>query len=200
MKNLTVIFISVFVWAMAICANVAFAEVHCYYPPDYDYTITPEPYWQAAGSIVIESGYNNCRIYRMYLYADRGYTFSICDADGVGGSCSTLGYFTMYDSDGNFAWGQYAGINCPSKASTIGTPDENWSPSADGYCYLKIYGTPIMGLACNLAFKSEALPDPDPADIRVEPNMLYFHCTDAADQMSQTSRADINEQAINSNN
>lgn len=144
----------------------------CLTPPDYNYTLTPKKDWQITSSNFLTQG---CKIYRMYLYAARGYDFSICAGDGVGGSCTSDGDgdFTMYNSAGSQLWYIDGASACGYDASTLGTSYENWSPPADGYYYLKIseYGNnqPVTDYDLAYIMNGEYCNTPPSYDILIEP-------------------------------
>jgi len=146
---------------------------HCWTAPDYDYTITPDPNWQTTGTVSI--GASGCRLYRMYLYDDKGYEFSICSEDGVGGSCSGGdGDLSMYDATGEFLWYIDGVWSCDWDASTLGRWQRGWIPSEEDYYYLKVSEYDDTSMIYNLAYRSGELPS---GDIRIEPTALQFDCT-----------------------
>ena len=158
------------VWILCLAGWVS-AE-HCYTPPSYDYTISPTESWQTTGTVSISN--LGCRGYQMYLAANRGYDFSICSVDGVGGSCSPGdGDFEMYDAAGNRLWYIDGSQGCNWDASTLGTDKERWIPPAAGYYYLKLSDYRNKKCTYNLAYRSSA---PLECDIRIEPVELVFDC------------------------
>ncbi|MHC4622808.1 MAG: hypothetical protein ACYS4W_02785 [Planctomycetota bacterium] len=108
----------------------------CVTPPNYDKTIIPRVMWQTDCEY-ISTG--SCCVYKMYLYADRSYNFSLCESDGVGGGCDGDGDFEMFNSAGQWLWDIDGSSACDYHATTIGTAYEDWSPPSNGYYYLKIW-------------------------------------------------------------
>jgi len=108
----------------------------CKTPPSYDYTITPLIDWETTST---SFGMEGCRIYRIYMYPQFGYDFTVCSNDGVGGSCSPGdGDFRMYNAGGTQQWYIDGVDSCGYDASTLGTIYESWSPPTEGYYYLKV--------------------------------------------------------------
>ena len=142
---------------------------HCYMAPQHDFTIYPSGSWQLSGAETI--GTSGCRIYEMYLYAGTGYDFSVCANDGVGGTCSDDGDFTLYDASGIELWYIDGQVDCGFNASTLGTAYESWSPPADGLYYLKVSEYLFQSMIYNLAYKFNL-----PPEIRIEPESLNFDC------------------------
>ena len=125
----------------------------CLNPPSYNYTIVPKIDWStASGSF----GFDGCRVYRMYLYADLGYDFTICAGDGVGGAYSggDDGDFRMYNSSGSQLWYIHYSTSCPGEdATTLNGSYEDWSPPSDGYYYLKVIDHSTLSASYTLAYK-----------------------------------------------
>lgn len=107
----------------------------CLTPPDYDKTLTPSSTWQTECNDI---SFASCCIYRMYLYAGRGYNFSLCSNDGVGALCGGDGDLEMFNSSGTSLWSIDGASGCGYDASTLGTDYEDWSPPSNGYYYLKV--------------------------------------------------------------
>jgi hypothetical protein len=112
----------------------------CLTPPSHNKTVTPSSTWQTDCDYI---SYGSCCIYKMYLYADKAYDFSLCANDGVGASCDDDGDMEMFNSFGTTQWHIDYGSNCSSvgsnwAASTLGGLYEAWSPPSDGYYYLRV--------------------------------------------------------------
>ncbi len=130
----------------------------CFTPPDYDAVIVPECNWQTTGLETI--GIEGCRIYTMYLYADRFYDFSLCDNDGVGAYANSGdGDLTMYSDVGTQLWYIDGSSSCGYDASTLSTVYQAWSPPYFGYYYLKVSEYYDDGMTYVLAHKYSP-PDP----------------------------------------
>ena len=123
-------------WAGFYMQVNTFLSEHCYAPPDYDYTITPESEWQTTGADYFDAG--GCRVYRMNLSASVSYDFSTCVDDGVGGSCDADSDFMMFDSTGGYLWDIDGDPSCGWAASTLAPDQGSWSPPSDGYYYLRV--------------------------------------------------------------
>ncbi len=110
---------------------------HCYDPPsDYDFSRTIYSYWSTHSDDFDADG---CRVYRFYMYDDRAYDFTCCSSDGAGGSGTTGDIdFRMYNSSGTQQWYIDGSSSCSYDATTIGSSYEAWTPSSDGYYYLKV--------------------------------------------------------------
>ena len=126
----------------------------CVTPPSYDFTITPTTSWQTTSSSVAASG---CKVYRIYMFATYGYDFSLCGADGVGGTTNNDGDFTMYNSAGTQQWYIDGTVGCGFDASTLGSAYLNWAPPSDGYYYLKIDDYSNAAMTYTLAYKYSAV-------------------------------------------
>ncbi|MHC4573946.1 MAG: hypothetical protein ACYS76_07420, partial [Planctomycetota bacterium] len=146
---------------------------YCLTPPAYDYTIIPTISWKTAADSFNVAG---CRIYRMYLYADKGYDFSVCSGDGVGSSCNPGdGDFRMYDSAGAQLWYIDGSAPCSYDASTLGTVYEEWSPPSDGYYYLKVSDYYGSNATYVLAYRltGEHCYDPPSYDYTINPVTIW---------------------------
>lgn len=154
---------------------------HCYDPPSYDYTIEPVTIWQTTGEEFLVPG--ACRIYKIQMESNKGYDFSLCINDEVGGYCSPGDAdMRMYDSSGTQIWYIDGMYSCGFDASTLGTSYESWSPPSDGDYYLKVseYGMP-GAMTYNMAYKmcpvTPVPRDPAPADdsskVRVDPDLTW---------------------------
>jgi hypothetical protein len=153
---------------------------HCYNPPSYDFTIEPVAIWQTTGEEFFVAG--ACRIYKIHMESNKGYDFSLCDDDAVGGSCSPGdGDLRMYDSSGAQLWYIDGMYSCGYDASTLGTSLESWSPPSDGDYYLKVLGYGGSEANYNMAYKmcpvSPVPRDPSPTDstskYRVDPDLTW---------------------------
>jgi len=54
----------------------------------YHFTLTPTAIWQTTSSSFVEMG---CKVYQVAMQNDRGYDFSLCSSDGVGGTADADG-------------------------------------------------------------------------------------------------------------
>ncbi len=112
-------------------------DAACLTPPEYNYHIFAGETWSTtAGYNVVHDG---CRVYRLYMWDDTAYDFSMCDNDGVGGSGNPGDVdLELFDADGNSLWYIDGNSSCGWDASTIGTQYEEYTPTASGYYYLKV--------------------------------------------------------------
>jgi hypothetical protein len=126
--------------------------VHCWTAPDYDSYLAMGSSWSTTSGTL---GVYDCRVYRMYLYADKGYNFSLCANDGVGSYTSPGdGELTMYSSSGSQIWYIDGSSSCGYDASTLGTAYEEWSPPSTGYYYLKVNDFYAGDMTYSLAYRS----------------------------------------------
>lgn len=103
---------------------------------------------------------NYYQVYKMYLYASENYDFSLCDNDGVGASCDGDGDLEMFDSSGMSLWYIDGASSCGYDASTLGTLYEAWSPTSDGYYYLKVSEYYAEPMSYCLAYWGSISPPP----------------------------------------
>jgi len=84
-------------------------------------------------------GRGGCRVYILNLLAERGYDFSLCSDDGVGGSWDSGGFgdMVLYDVSDVEQWSIAGAAPC-NGATTLGSPWEDWHPPASGVYSLKI--------------------------------------------------------------
>ena len=103
-------------------------------------SLTPFPWWQnIEGSFT--SGSN--KIYKIPMTAGRLYNFSICSNDNIGGNYTGTGNgdFTLY-SDAALSseiWHIDGNPACGNNATTIGSSQQDFSPSVTQEYYLKVY-------------------------------------------------------------
>lgn len=124
----------------------------CLAPPEYNYYISPGETWSTTASLnVIDDG---CRIYKMFLWDDTAYDFSLCGNDGVGSSTPTGdGDLEMMSSTGQTLWTIDGQGGCSWDASTLGTGYEGWTPPTTGYYYLRVSEFFDNSLNYKLAYK-----------------------------------------------
>jgi subtilisin family serine protease len=145
-------------------AAVDWVGQHCYAPPLFDLTISPSATWQNVRSAMGNAG---CRIYRMYLITSQEYDFSVCTNDGVGGLWLGVGNgdFQMYNSGGQLLWSIDGDPSCGYHASTLGTAYQGWSPSSNGYYYLKVDASTPGSSTHWLAYKGTCPPIAAPTGV-----------------------------------
>jgi subtilisin family serine protease len=144
----------------------------CPRPPNYNHEITVTEQWQVTEQVKL--GQFECRSYRMYLYPNRSYDFSLCSGDGYGGSAHPgKGYMVMSDWWGLEQWSLGGGQSCQGDATTLGTAYEQWVPPKEGYYYLGVREINNRKVTYSLAYRcsGEAF-----GRIRIEPNSLEHDC------------------------
>ena len=84
-------------------------------------------------------GRGGCRVYKLNLLAERGYDFSLCSDDGVGGSWDSGGFgdMVLYNNSEVEQWSIDGAATC-NGATTLGSPWEDWHPPASGSYSLNI--------------------------------------------------------------
>ncbi|UCH51722.1 MAG: trypsin-like peptidase domain-containing protein [Chloroflexota bacterium] len=124
-------------------------------------TLLPSTGWLTVCDSFCTEGknWNYYQVYKMYLYADRKYNFSLYDGDGVGARCDADdGDLKMFDYSGNLLFILDA---LWQDDSTIGTAQEDWSPPSDGYYYLHVLGFDFWGyptpMSYCLAYREESV-------------------------------------------
>ena len=118
----------------------------------------PDPIvcWRTDTSAI---GRGGCRVYILNLRADRGYDFSLCSDDGVGGSWDSGGFgdMVLYNDSEVEQWSIAGAATC-NGATTLGSPWEDWHPPASGSYSLNISNRlpDIYSADFTLAYKSTA--------------------------------------------
>jgi hypothetical protein len=123
-------------------------------------TIAPSSGWQTVSDSFCAEGLrrNYYQVYKMYLYANRPYNFSLCSNDGVGAYCDGNGDLEMFDSSCVRRWYIDTAPGCGDDATTVGTAWADWYPPSDGYYYLKVSEKSHSPMSYRLAYISNYWP------------------------------------------